>query len=98
MLSRRHFLQTSAVALASSLAVPALARSAPGPAAASIATAADFAALEKASGGRLGAGWLTTGAVARGTVAATGWDNPRLPARPSRKPLIPLKPAFRSRP
>lgn len=60
MLSRRHFLQTSAVALASSLAVPALARSAPGPAAASIATAADFAALEKASGGRLGVTLLDT--------------------------------------
>jgi len=60
MLSRRHFLQTSALALASSLAVPGLARSAPGPAAATIATAADFAALEKASGGRLGVTLLDT--------------------------------------
>ena len=60
MLSRRHFLQTSALALASSLAVPGPARSAPGPAAATIATAADFAALEKASGGRLGVTLLDT--------------------------------------
>lgn len=60
MLSRRHFLQTSALALASSLAVPGLARSAPGPAAATIATPADFAALEKASGGRLGVTLLDT--------------------------------------
>lgn len=60
MLSRRHFLQTSALALASSLAVPGLARSAPGPAAATIAAAADFAALEKASGGRLGVTLLDT--------------------------------------
>lgn len=54
MLSRRHFLQSSAIALASSLAVPGLARSAPSPAAGGIADARDFAALEKASGGRLG--------------------------------------------
>ncbi|NIJ68138.1 class A beta-lactamase [Xanthomonas sp. 60] len=54
MLSRRHFLQSSAIALASSLAVPGLARSAPSPAADGIADARDFAALEKASGGRLG--------------------------------------------
>lgn len=60
MLSRRHFLQTSALALASSLAIAGLARSAPGPAAATIATAADFAALEKASGGRLGVTLLDT--------------------------------------
>ena len=60
MLSRRHFLQTSGLALASSLAVPGPARSAPGPAAATIATAADFAALEKASGGRLGVTLLDT--------------------------------------
>jgi len=60
MLSRRHFLQTSALALASSLAVAGPARSAPGPAAATIATAADFAALEKASGGRLGVTLLDT--------------------------------------
>lgn len=60
MLSRRHFLQSSAVALATSLAVPVLARSAPGPGSGSIATAADFAALEKASGGRLGVTLLDT--------------------------------------
>lgn len=60
MLLRRHFLQTSALALASSLAVAGPARSAPGPAAATIATAADFAALEKASGGRLGVTLLDT--------------------------------------
>ncbi len=60
MLSRRHFLQSSAVALASSLAVPALAGGAPAAVPGRIATAADFAALEKASGGRLGVTLLDT--------------------------------------
>ena len=60
MLSRRHFLQSSAIALASSLAVPALAGSAPTAAPGGIADAGDFAALEKASGGRLGVSLLDT--------------------------------------
>lgn len=60
MLSRRHFLHASAIALASPLAVPGSARSAPRPAAGGTAAAKDFAALEKASGGRLGVTLLDT--------------------------------------
>jgi len=63
MHARRRFLQFSGAALASSLLAPALARAAAAvPAApAAIANAADFAALEKASGGRLGVTLLDTG-------------------------------------
>ncbi|MGE8260347.1 MAG: L2 family extended-spectrum class A beta-lactamase [Stenotrophomonas sp.] len=62
MHARRRFLQFSGAALASSLLAPALARAAAAvPAApAAIANAADFAALEKASGGRLGVTVLDT--------------------------------------
>ncbi len=59
MSSRRRFLQLSSAVLASSLAVPVLARSAAGNAAA-VATAGDWASLEKASGGRLGVTLLDT--------------------------------------
>ena len=67
MHARRRFLQFSGAALASSLLAPALARAAAAvPAApAAIANAADFAALEKASGGRLGVTVLDTGSVRR---------------------------------
>lgn len=66
MLARRRFLQFSGAAVASSLLAPALAQpvsaSSGIPAAnAAIAGAADFAALEKASGGRLGVTVLNTG-------------------------------------
>ncbi|PWB24326.1 L2 family class A beta-lactamase [Stenotrophomonas sp. SPM] len=67
MHARRRFLQFSGAALASSLLAPALARAAgpePGSPAA-IASAADFAALEKASGGRLGVTVLDTGSGRR---------------------------------
>ena len=67
MHARRRFLQFSGAALASSLLAPALARAAAAvPAApAAIANAADFAALEKASGGRLGVTVLDTGSGRR---------------------------------
>jgi len=67
MLARRRFLQFSGAALASSLLAPAMARAAdPAPGApAAIASAADFAALEKASGGRLGVTVLDTGSGRR---------------------------------
>ena len=66
MHARRRFLQFSGAAVASSLLAPALARAAvPAPAgpatSAAIAGAVDFAALEKASGGRLGVTVLDTG-------------------------------------
>ncbi|MCF5092756.1 MULTISPECIES: L2 family extended-spectrum class A beta-lactamase [Stenotrophomonas] len=70
MYARRRFLQFTGAALASSLLAPALARSAT-PAAvapatpAAIAGAADFPALEKASGGRLGVTVLDTGSGRR---------------------------------
>ncbi|WP_164074488.1 L2 family extended-spectrum class A beta-lactamase [Stenotrophomonas maltophilia] len=67
MHARRRFLQFSGAALASSLLAPAMARAAdPAPGApAAIASAADFAALEKASGGRLGVTVLDTGSGRR---------------------------------
>lgn len=63
MLARRRFLQFSGAAVATELAAPMLARAAGAPkaAAAAIAKAADFAALEQASGGRLGVTLLDTG-------------------------------------
>ncbi|MDI9274980.1 L2 family extended-spectrum class A beta-lactamase [Stenotrophomonas sp. PFBMAA-4] len=64
MHARRRFLQFSGAALASSLLAPALARAAAAVPAA-IANAADFAALEKASGGRLGVTVLDTGSGRR---------------------------------
>ncbi len=61
MLARRHFLQFTAAALASTLVGPALAQpQAASGRAASRPQAADFAALEKASGGRLGVTLLNT--------------------------------------
>lgn len=60
MLARRRFLQFSSAAVASTLALPLLARAAAPatvpatPVDAAIAAAADFAALEKACSGRLG--------------------------------------------
>lgn len=70
MHARRRFLQFSTAAVASSLLAPALARAAtPASGAkaapAAIATAVDFAALEKASGGRLGVTVLDTGSGRR---------------------------------
>ena len=67
MHARRRFLQFSGAALASSLLAPALARAAAAvPAApAAIANAADFTALERASGGRLGVTVLDTGSGRR---------------------------------
>lgn len=67
MHARRRFLQFSGAALASSLLAPALARAAAAVPAvpAAIANAADFAALEKASGGRLGVTVLDTGSGRR---------------------------------
>ncbi|AWH22477.1 L2 family extended-spectrum class A beta-lactamase [Stenotrophomonas sp. ZAC14D2_NAIMI4_6] len=70
MHARRRFLQLSGAAIASSLLAPALARAAvPAPAgpatSAAIAGAVDFAALEKASGGRLGVTVLDTGSGRR---------------------------------
>ncbi|AWH54468.1 L2 family class A beta-lactamase [Stenotrophomonas sp. ESTM1D_MKCIP4_1] len=70
MHARRRFLQLSGAAVASSLLAPAVARAA-APASASRATpaaiagAVDFAALEKASGGRLGVTVLDTGSGRR---------------------------------
>ncbi|AWH47300.1 L2 family extended-spectrum class A beta-lactamase [Stenotrophomonas sp. ZAC14A_NAIMI4_1] len=67
MHARRRFLQFSGAALASSLLAPALARAAAAVPAvpAAIANAADFGALEKASGGRLGVTVLDTGSGRR---------------------------------
>ncbi|AWH26333.1 L2 family extended-spectrum class A beta-lactamase [Stenotrophomonas sp. YAU14D1_LEIMI4_1] len=70
MHARRRFLQFSAATVASSLLAPTLARAAvPAPAgpatSAAIAGAVDFAALEKASGGRLGVTVLDTGSGRR---------------------------------
>ncbi|KAF1014505.1 MAG: Beta-lactamase [Stenotrophomonas maltophilia] len=72
MLARRRFLQFSGAAVASALAVPVLARAATATAApadapvrAAIANAADFAALEAVSGGRLGVSVLDTGSGRR---------------------------------
>ena len=64
MHARRRFLQFSGAALASSLLAPALARAAAAVPAA-IANAADFTALERASGGRLGVTVLDTGSGRR---------------------------------
>ncbi|HHA2593465.1 TPA: serine hydrolase, partial [Stenotrophomonas maltophilia] len=65
MLARRRFLQFSAAAVASSLALPLLARAAGkatanAPTDAAITAASDFAALEKACAGRLGVTLLDT--------------------------------------
>lgn len=65
MLARRRFLQFSGAAVASSLALPLLARaagkaSASTPTEAAITAATDFAALEKACAGRLGVTLLDT--------------------------------------
>ncbi|MDW7603109.1 class A beta-lactamase, partial [Stenotrophomonas maltophilia] len=65
MLARRRFLQFSGAAVASSLALPLLARaagkaSARAPTEAAITTANDFAALEMACAGRLGVTLLDT--------------------------------------
>ncbi|WP_028916416.1 class A beta-lactamase [Pseudoxanthomonas sp. J35] len=66
MLARRRFLQLGATSAASALALPLLAPATPAGAAPAagradgIATAADFAALEAASGGRLGVSLLDT--------------------------------------
>lgn len=65
MLARRRFLQFSGAAVASSLALPLLARAAAAtttatPADAAISAATDFAALEKACAGRLGVTLLDT--------------------------------------
>ncbi|MBA0449390.1 L2 family extended-spectrum class A beta-lactamase [Stenotrophomonas maltophilia] len=65
MLARRRFLQSSVVAVASSLSLPLLARAAVTPPAAAatdaaVAAATDFAALEKACAGRLGVTLLDT--------------------------------------
>ncbi|MGE6334372.1 L2 family extended-spectrum class A beta-lactamase [Stenotrophomonas sp. NPDC077659] len=70
MHARRQFLQFTGAALVSSLLAPALARAvapAPGTAGtnAAIASTTDFAALEKASGGRLGVTVLDTGSGRR---------------------------------
>nr|WP_180165690.1 L2 family extended-spectrum class A beta-lactamase [Stenotrophomonas sp. SbOxS2]NYT98455.1 L2 family class A beta-lactamase [Stenotrophomonas sp. SbOxS2] len=66
MLARRRFLQFSGAAAASALAAPLLARAATttmaaAPTPAAIASASDFAALEKACSGRLGVTLLDTG-------------------------------------
>ena len=60
MTTRRRFLQTSAAALAASIALPALARSGAAVEPAAITAARDFAALERVSGGRLGVTLLDT--------------------------------------
>ncbi|WP_411851897.1 L2 family extended-spectrum class A beta-lactamase [Stenotrophomonas sp. LGBM10] len=60
MLARRQFLQWTGMAAASALAATALARTPPGGAAPAPAAARDFAALEAASGGRLGVTLLDT--------------------------------------
>lgn len=60
MLARRHFLQLTGAALASTLAANALAKAPPTALSRPNPQAADFAALEKASGGRLGVTLLNT--------------------------------------
>ncbi len=60
MLARRHFLQLTGAALASTLAANALAKAPPTALSGPKPQAADFAALEKASGGRLGVTLLNT--------------------------------------
>jgi len=70
MLARRRFLQFSGAAAASALAAPLLARAATttmaaAPTSAAIASASDFAALEKACSGRLGVTLLDTGSGRR---------------------------------
>lgn len=60
MTTRRRFLQTSAAALAASIALPALARSGAAVEPSAITAARDFAALERVSGGRLGVTLLDT--------------------------------------
>lgn len=70
MHARRRFMQLSGAAVASSLLAPAVARAAAPVSAsratpAAIAGAVDFAALEKASGGRLGVTVLNTGSGRR---------------------------------
>ncbi len=64
MLARRRFLQFSGAAVASSFALPLLARAAAAaataPTDAAINAASDFAALEKACAGRLGVTLLDT--------------------------------------
>ncbi|WP_340571688.1 L2 family extended-spectrum class A beta-lactamase [Stenotrophomonas sp. G106K1] len=70
MLARRRFLQFSGAAAASALAAPLLARAATttmaaAPTSAAIASASDFAALEKACSGRLGVTLLDIGSGRR---------------------------------
>ena len=65
MLARRRFLQFSGAAVASSLALPLLARAAgkttaSAPTDAALTAATDFATLEKACAGRLGVTLLDT--------------------------------------
>ncbi|MFG3449232.1 L2 family extended-spectrum class A beta-lactamase [Stenotrophomonas sp. NPDC047960] len=60
MIARRHFLLWSGAAAASALAATVLGKAPPTTLAASQAQASDFAALEKASGGRLGVTLLDT--------------------------------------
>ena len=60
MLARRHFLQLTGAAIASTLAANALAKAPPTALSAPSPQPADFAALEKASGGRLGVTLLNT--------------------------------------
>jgi beta-lactamase class A len=61
MLARRQFLQWSGAAAASALASSVLAKAPPTTLAVASPPSADFAALEKASGGRLGVTLLNTG-------------------------------------
>jgi len=60
MLSRRHFLHSSAAMLATAVTLPMPARAILPGVPAKISAAGDFAALEKASGGRLGVTLLDT--------------------------------------
>ncbi len=76
MLARRRFLQFSGAAVASSFALPLLARAAgkaaaTAPTDAAINAASDFAALEKACAGRLGVTLLDTASGHR--VPARQW-------------------------
>jgi len=65
MLARRRFLQWTGAAATSALAASVLAKAPPVAATAGKAQASDFAALEKASGGRLGVTLLNTATGAR---------------------------------
>lgn len=65
MLARRHFLQWTGAAAASALAATVLAKASPAAVTAARPQATDFAALEKASGGRLGVTLLNTVSGAR---------------------------------